>query len=62
MKNINPSEIEDLEISKSRLNRRILDLENRLSNHRNWTSGEKEIFIMQIKAAKNKLIELGRNN
>ena len=58
MQDLSTNEIEELRTHKSRLLRRILELENRLSSFRHWTSGEKEIFRTQIRIAKTKLREV----
>ena len=58
MQDLSTNEIEELRTHKSRLLRRILELESRLSSFRHWTSGEKEIFRTQIRIAKTKLREV----
>ena len=58
MQDLNINQIEEIKTYKSRLLRRILELENRLTNCRHWTSGEKEIFKTQVRIAKTKLREL----
>ncbi len=48
---------EDLDLVVFRLKRRISELQQRLDRPKNWTNGELEIFRIQIKLDKLKLLD-----